>query len=1012
MEDMYKLELSSIKSQYEEKLPEEFGKSLYNKVFSGILGEYINERLADAEKIDNGLRISLQFDDSVPELFNLPWEFLYNGKNFLVTDRTILISRGIKGRDRRKLDPLNSILRMLVVISNPIGQDMMPLNTEHEQEVILEAIDKPLKERKISVDFTNDATFENIQNYLLEDSYHIFHFIGHGSYHNDRGYLVLESESGDAREVDNRAITDLLVGRNIRLVVLNSCQSGKASSKEAYADLASLLAKENIPAVVAMQYPIIDTSATRFAATFYHALASKSSIDLALTEARISIKNAENSNGIDFATPILYLSDPNCLTQGKIDSEAQEVYDTPKMFINMPIMEKSFVGRQEELRLLQKLFQTDQRRAAIIYGLGGIGKTALASRLAVRMNKQFEGIFGMRFNAATRSEDVLEEINNFLLLAGINNLNQIIHEQIHIKVKAQILINILIQHRYLLIFDNLEDCLDEERRQIANPGLKEFVQHLLENIFKNTKIILTTRYNFDPLDGKLVGAIEPMPLPSLSFPQAVWLMNRYRQLEDLSTNRKLQIYRAIGGHPWIIDQFASHAAAETVDSLMLDMAFLRDEAKAFTLLEKTYSKLDQDAKRLLLWSSIYDEAVPVEALSWIVGNEKMPRRQIGEPLKKLIDWGLVAEQQTHGKTLYLMHTLAKDLSKHECQMERLDRKTVLLRAAQYYENQVAITGNLWDLLYARRYYFQAEQWEIASDMAENSVEHLVGLGYIEKAIDLLNQSIKTTSGTRKAAAKGNLAIIYYHLRELKTALRLYEEVKDISEKEGQKENVAIVLHMMGLIKQDQGDYDEAIRLYQQSMKIDEHMKMFALYQIGVIYQIKGNYNEAIKFNQQSLKISNERGNEEGIAKALAQMANINLEKGNNKEAFEFYKQGLNIFKKLGNREGIAQSLHQFGVIYRREGNYEKAFDLCYQSLKMFEELGHKDGIANSHNLMGLLHEAENDYNHAVEDFLIALKLYEGFNSPYSKMVKANINRIKDKIGDKEFLKALEKYQDA
>ena len=114
----------------------------------------------------------------------------------------------------------------------------------------------------------------------------------------------LENEDLSARKVDNQTIADLFAGRGIRLVVLSACES---------ADLADKLVRKGVPAVVAMQYSILDPSATGFAFAFYQALASGRAIDLSLTEARLAMRNAQGSNKVDFATPVLYLLDPSCL---------------------------------------------------------------------------------------------------------------------------------------------------------------------------------------------------------------------------------------------------------------------------------------------------------------------------------------------------------------------------------------------------------------------------------------------------------------------------------------------------------------------------------------------------------------------------------------------------------------------------------------------------------------------------------------------------------------------------
>ena len=155
-----------------------------------------------------------------------------------------------------------------------------------------------------------------------------------------------------------------------------------------------------------------------------------------------------------------------------------------------------------------------------------------------------------------------------------------------------------------------------ERRQkvnIENSELKAFIQHLLNNTIRNTKFIITTRYDFDPLEGRLVSGIEHISLPELHFPQANWLMNNLTELADLRIRKKKEIYGVIGGHPWTINQFSVLASSQGVDNLLLELEPLQKKLIEFTLLDKSYSKLDKKAKNLLLSASVYEEAVPVEA---------------------------------------------------------------------------------------------------------------------------------------------------------------------------------------------------------------------------------------------------------------------------------------------------------------------------------------------------------------------------------------------------------------
>jgi len=850
--------------QPEETTHIELGKMLYNIVFSGELGEYFNKRFNEVQDENCGLRLSLQFSEDVPEIAALPWEYLHDGEDFLITRRSILLSRLPAGVKKTESKPLDSVLRMLVVISSPEDPKIPPLNTEKEQEIILEALDKLQKEQKIKVDFTEDATFENVQGYLNEQEYHIVHFTGHGVSRNGKGYLVFETEDRKARLIDNKILTDLFSDMGMRLVVLSSCESAKGSNKEAFSDLASMLSKRRIPAVVAMQYSVLDDVAIQFAYTFYRTIASGKSVDIALKEARIAMKNSEKSNGFDFATPVLYLSDCNCVQVGDIKPEPAEFVFKPTMLSDLQVMKTGFVARKKELRILEKGFRSDIRRAAIIHGFGGMGKTVLATRLALKMNEYFDGVFGMKCTSTTRPEDILTRINNFLMMKGRFELNQILNQPEPLETKTFVLINTLNQLRFLIILDNFEDCLDEDRKEIESPELKTFLQQLLNNTYTGTKFIITTRYDFDPLEGRLPESIEHISLPELHFPQTNWLMNKYTELANLDIRKKKQIYDIIGGHPWTIGKFAKLSSVQGVDSLMLDLKPLKKELMEFTLLEKSFSKLDSEAKKLLIYASIYDEAVPVEALSWIIGDEKDESPSIVEPLQKLIQWGLISKEQEYDQTVYMEHTIVRNFAQDKLKEEGLDKKKLLIRAARYYENLVSQTGSLWDILKARDYYFEAEDFESASEIVESTSNLLIRWGHIELAMNLLNESINSTSGETKTNAEYTLATIYFHLGDLNTALKIYNNIRYKCEEWGDKNGFAGILHSLGMIHQDQGNYEEAVKLYNQSLKIAEELGnksgiAHTLHNLGTIHQDQGNYEEAVKLYNQSLKIEEELG---------------------------------------------------------------------------------------------------------------------------------------------------------
>ena len=75
--------------------------------------------------------------------------------------------------------------------------------------------------------------------------------------------------------------------------------------------MAQSLVSHGLPAVVANQYSVLDTSATSFAQHFYWSLAQGMSIGQAACEARIAVNCSMQGELIDWAVPVVYARDPN-----------------------------------------------------------------------------------------------------------------------------------------------------------------------------------------------------------------------------------------------------------------------------------------------------------------------------------------------------------------------------------------------------------------------------------------------------------------------------------------------------------------------------------------------------------------------------------------------------------------------------------------------------------------------------------------------------------------------------
>jgi hypothetical protein len=327
----------------------DFGRRLFEAVFGGQVGSCLRRSLDEADREGAGLRIRLRLTE-VPELAHLPWEYLYDPAldRFPVLSAETPLVRYLDLPERIRPLAIEPPLRMLVMISSP--SDLMPLDVEQEWSTLNEALGHLERQGLVTLELLEDASLLALQRQLRRGEYHIFHFIGHGTFDevDQDGALVLEDEDGRGRPVSGHELGTLLHDhRPLRLAFLNACEGARASRTDPFAGTAQGLVQQGIPAVVAMQFEISDVAAITLVREFYTALAEGFPVDTNLAEARKAVFAV--GDAVEWSTPVLYMRSPD----GYIFEVGEKMRSSPDRVT-------------EGLGALTELMQSPEVRAAVI----------------------------------------------------------------------------------------------------------------------------------------------------------------------------------------------------------------------------------------------------------------------------------------------------------------------------------------------------------------------------------------------------------------------------------------------------------------------------------------------------------------------------------------------------------------------------------------------------------------------------------------------------------------------
>ncbi|MGH8898138.1 MAG: CHAT domain-containing protein, partial [Egibacteraceae bacterium] len=292
----------------QERPVQEFGRDLFDALVTGDVRVLFGTGYEQARQQGTDLRLVLRIQP--PELVRLPWEFLFDaGRDDYLSLRLPLV------RYPQVMEPVRPLkvsppLRILGMVALP--SDRGALDVEGEQRRLREALAGLEREGRVQLSWVAGQTWRDLQDAMDDGSWHVLHFIGHGGFDpaTDEGVLALADEDGRTQLLGATDLRLLLCDHHpLRLVVLNACETGRASRLGAFSSTAGALVRGGVPAVVAMQFEISDRAAVEFARTFYEGIARQRPVDASVMRARRAM--SVDHHTLEWATPVLYLRSPD-----------------------------------------------------------------------------------------------------------------------------------------------------------------------------------------------------------------------------------------------------------------------------------------------------------------------------------------------------------------------------------------------------------------------------------------------------------------------------------------------------------------------------------------------------------------------------------------------------------------------------------------------------------------------------------------------------------------------------
>lgn len=216
---------------------------------------------------------------------------------------------------------------------------------------------------------------------------------------------------------------------------------------------------------------------------------------------------------------------------------------------------------------------------------------------------------------------------------------------------------------------------------------------------------------------------------------------------------------------------------------------------------------------------------------------------------------------------------------------------------------------------------------------------------------------------------------------------------------GDRRNEGLCLNNLGYTYQRRGELDQAMHWYEQCLPLwreleDRQGEGETLNNMAAIYQQQGRYDKALKQYEQSLSIRQEVGDRKGEGRTLNNIGQLYQCQGDYEQSLPYYEQCLPIAREVRDKIGEGHTLNNIAEIYRAQGEYSKAIEYSEQALAIQREQGDRAGEAESCWNIGLTYRDMGDLAQAEECMVLAVEIKEAIGTPDAEECRDGLEQVR------------------
>ena len=648
---------------------------------------------------------------------------------------------------------------------------------------------------------------------------------------------------------------------------------------------------------------------------------------------------------------------------------------------NLPVQLSSFVGRDREMREIERLLASS--RALTLTGPGGAGKTRLAIEAAASQISAYQdGVWLVELAALSEPALVVQAI------ADVFD----VREQ-----QAVSLVELVIRHvddrRLLLLLDNCEHLVE---------ACASTAQALLTGC-PNLRIMTTSRQSLR-IPGEVVFRVPSLPVPdpdAVMDPAELAPIDSVRLFVEraqaivptfsLTARNAAAVARLchhLDGLPLAIELAASRIAVLPVTAIAdrLDDRFrllvggsrtaLSRQQTLKATLDWSYNLLTEPQRRVLRALSVFVGGAPLQGVEIVCSGAGLRSSEVLHLLGELVDQSLVTLDDADGEPRYRLLETVREYGREQL-IERGEREateaahgTWALALAD--QAEAALPGPEWqaslalleldhDNLRAALDRSLSADRDRALRLAASMWQSWLWHGYLAEGRRSLGRALDgpPTPSMERARALVGLAALTIRSGETAAGARHADEAFAIYRELGDPRGACRALQVLGVVSWSEDDLEAAEKTYRLSLEIATEAGFgpgqgAALHGLAVVRWYAGERREAEALIDESLILFRALPQTRELTPPMLDLGEILVPQPETGALRMAFQETFAPFQDVASRTAVGYVLANRGMMRRVSGDLGGAMRDMEESLELSRAIGDERAVAHALGRLGNL----------------------------------------------------------